>query len=114
MYPPDTARRKKAFADPVGKRKRKVPPAYSRADEIARSLYGRRDDDGLSVMAEGDVFFRAERAEAAAETAYRYGSREARSGSPGKNGRCNNVRDFGRGAALARFAVDSCGKTVVS
>jgi hypothetical protein len=25
--------------------KRKVPPAYSRADERARSLYGRRDDE---------------------------------------------------------------------
>jgi hypothetical protein len=25
--------------------KQKVPPAYSRADENARSLYGRRDDD---------------------------------------------------------------------
>jgi|GEM_PF-6666702 len=26
-------------------RKHKVPPPYSRADDCARSLYGRRDDD---------------------------------------------------------------------
>jgi len=27
--------------------KHKVPPAYSRADENTRSLYGRRDDEDL-------------------------------------------------------------------
>ena len=40
---------KNAYAR-VARSKRKVPPAYSRADESARSSHGRRDDDGLSVM----------------------------------------------------------------
>ena len=30
-----------------GKGKHKIPPTYARAEEYARSLYGRRDDDGL-------------------------------------------------------------------
>jgi hypothetical protein len=33
-----------------GKGKHKIPPTYARAEECARSLYGRRDDDGLDVM----------------------------------------------------------------
>jgi hypothetical protein len=30
-----------------GKGKHKIPPTYARAEECARPLYGRRDDDGL-------------------------------------------------------------------
>jgi len=34
-----------AIDDCIFESKRKVPPPYSRADENARSLYGRRDDE---------------------------------------------------------------------
>lgn len=30
---------------PIVENKQEVPPPYSRADDYARSLYGRRDDD---------------------------------------------------------------------
>ncbi len=60
-----------------------------------------------------DAFPGAGSAEAAQETAQRdeWGAAAA---SQDQNGRCNNLRDFGRGASLAYFAVASCSETVVS
>jgi hypothetical protein len=36
-----------------GKGKHKIPPTYARAEECARSLYGRRDDDGFDGIRSG-------------------------------------------------------------